>query len=142
MRHFYFAYGMNTNPEEMARRCIDSKPLGRAELNGYRFVFRGHADVELAEADEYVEGVLWEVSEEDMYQLDLLEGFPEYYLRQRVKVEFEGEIVIAWVYIMQDQSFQAGPTERYYNMCKEGYEHFGVDTDQLYQACYQLAEME
>jgi gamma-glutamylcyclotransferase (GGCT)/AIG2-like uncharacterized protein YtfP len=134
MRHYYFAYGMNTNPEEMARRCSDSKALGRADLEGYRFVFRGHADVELADPDEYVEGVLWEVSNDDLYQLDWLEGFPDYYLRQRVKVQFEGEEYIAWVYTMQDQSFKSGPSETYYNMCKTGYEYFGVDTDQIQEA--------
>ena len=134
MRHLYFAYGMNTNPDEMARRCPDSNAIGPAFLPGYRFVFRGHADVEFGQEDDYVHGMLWEVSDDDLYQLDLLEGFPEYYLRQRVKVMVDDEEYVAWVYTMQDQSFEAGPTERYFTMCKQGYEHFDVETQQLYDA--------
>ena len=134
MKHYYFAYGMNTNPGEMERRCPGSRPLGKADLEGYRFVFRGHADVELAEDHECVKGVLWEISDLDLEALDSLEGFPDYYLRQRVKVQFEGWEYIAWVYTMQDQSFKSGPSETYYNMCRAGYEYFGVDTDQIQEA--------
>ena len=134
MRHFYFAYGMNTNPNEMARRCPGSKPVGPAFLQGYKFVFRGHADVELADDHEYVHGMLWEIDDFDLEALDALEGFPEYYLRQRVKVMHDSEEHVAWVYTMQDQSFEAGPTERYFTMCKEGYQYYEVDTDQLFDA--------
>lgn len=129
-----FAYGMNTNPEEMARRCPGSRALGKARLPGYKFVFRGHADIEISERHEHVEGVLWEIDDLDLESLDILEGFPTYYLRQRVRVEHKGWDRVAWVYSMGDQSFSGGPTNSYFNLCEEGYVHFGVDTDQLYSA--------
>ena len=37
----YFAYGMNTNKDEMSYRCPSAKPLGLAVLPGYRFEFKG-----------------------------------------------------------------------------------------------------
>ena len=118
----------------MSRRCLGSRPLGLAYLDGYRFVFRGHADVELSDLGDTVEGVLWEIDSQHIEALDALEGFPDYYLRHRVRVIWDGGEEFAWIYSMEDQSFQAGPSERYFTMCKEGYEHFGVNTDQLFDA--------
>lgn len=136
MRHLYFAYGMNTNAHEMARRCPGSRVLGKAYLDGYRFVFRGHADVELADRDDYVVGVLWEIDDRDLESLDVLEGFPDYYLRQRVRVEYDERELVAWVYTMEDQSFTSDPHQSYFDMCHEGYEFFGVETQQLFDALH------
>lgn len=134
MRHLYFAYGMNTNPGEMARRCPGSRPLGEAYLDGYRFVFRGHADVELADREDHVVGVLWDIDDRDLEALDVLEGFPDYYLRQRVRVEHKGREHIAWVYTMEDQNFKSDPHQTYFDMCLEGYKFFDLETQQLHGA--------
>lgn len=131
MRHFYFAYGMNTNPQEMSRRCTGSRPLGKAYLDGYRFVFRGHADIEIGDREDHVVGVLWDIDDRDLEALDVLEGFPDYYLRQRVRVEHKGREHIAWVYTMLDQSFKSAPHQAYVDMCRAGYEHFDLETQQL-----------
>jgi gamma-glutamylcyclotransferase (GGCT)/AIG2-like uncharacterized protein YtfP len=132
--HLYFAYGMNTHPEQMASRCPESVCLGEALLPGYRFVFRNHADVELADYNS-VHGVLWQVSDDDLDALDILEGFPDYYLRQRVWVmNKHGNHIIAWVYTMADQDYLQEPSPGYLQMCTEGYIAHGVPTNQLTEA--------
>lgn len=132
--HLYFAYGMNTHPDQMARRCPDSLCLGAAHLDGYRFVFRTHADVELSDYDQ-VSGVLWQVSDDDLQALDMLEGFPGYYLRQRVWVtDKTGARCIAWVYTMADQDYLQEPSPGYLHLCTEGYIAHGVPTNQLTEA--------
>jgi gamma-glutamylcyclotransferase len=74
----YFAYGMNTNPGEMAHRCPGATSLGHARLINHAFRFAQHADVELT-SDSFVDGVLWEINEQHLAALDLLEGYPHYY---------------------------------------------------------------
>ena len=132
-RSYYFGYGMNTHPEQMAKRCPDATLVGVAYLNDYRLVFRNHADVEI-NPGTIVSGVLWEVSDKDMIALDRLEGFPSYYLRHRVLVETQTESYIAWVYSMNDQDYELTPSTSYYDMCTEGYKHHGVPTAQLVEA--------
>jgi len=132
--HLYFAYGMNTNPEQMSIRCPGAVSLGSAYLHGYRFVFRTHADVELADYS-YVNGVLWQVSDDHLDSLDMLEGFPSYYLRQRVWVNVENEDrVVACVYTIADQDYLREPGAGYLQMCTEGYIAHGVPTNQLTDA--------
>ena len=133
-RHFYFGYGMNTNISGMATRCPDAVCLGAAVLPGYRFVFRGHADVELDE-DCYADGVLWQISNTDLQALDRLEVFPSYYLRHRAWVETsDGDRVSAWIYTMADQSYEWEPGEQYLQCCLEGYRDNGVPTVQITDA--------
>jgi len=132
--HLYFAYGMNTHPDQMAVRCPGAVSLGAAYLPGYRFVFRTHADVELADYNT-VNGVLWQVTDDDLDALDLLEGFPSYYLRQRVWVtDDNNHRMIAWVYTMADQDYLQEPSAGYLHMCTEGYIAHGVSTNQLTDA--------
>lgn len=130
----YFAYGMNTHPEQMAARCPGSLSLGAAVLPGYRFVFRNHADIELAE-DNQVDGVLWRISDDHIAALDVLEGFPDYYLRQRAWViDNNLNRCVAWVYTMDRQDYLSDPSTGYLQLCTEGYNAHGVDTYQLTDA--------
>lgn len=130
MRHYYFAYGMNTNLDSMASRCPNAELLGAARLEGYRFVFRRHADVELCYDDDVV-GVLWSVDDNDLDNLDALEGFPTYYIRSRAWVEHDGRWYVAWIYQMQDQSYLSNPALSYVQMCREGYQQNNIDSSQI-----------
>ena len=56
----YFAYGMNTNLEQMARRCPGAVCLGAAWINNYQFEFRHHADIQ-KQPGAVCHGVLWEI---------------------------------------------------------------------------------
>ena len=85
----YFAYGMNTNKEEMAYRCPDARALGKAMLPGYRFEFKSFATI-VPDTDGQVEGVLWTITDADETALDILEGYPEFYDKRHVTVQSFG----------------------------------------------------
>ena len=128
----YFAYGMNTNRDQMALRCPDAIPLGRVELPGYRFEFKSFATIVPSPKDS-VEGVLWTITDRDEKSLDVLEGYPEFYGKNYVKVN-QGIDYIAMTYIMNTREKNYGPSDGYYSMVSEGYQHFGLSQQQLLEA--------
>lgn len=134
-RHYYFAYGMNTNLDSMASRCPGSICLGAGQLEGYKFAFRRHADVELSNPEDCVDGVVWLLADDHLASLDQLEGFPHYYLRAKAWVH-HNEIgwIKAWVYFMAEQDYIAEPHDSYLNMCREGYIQNNVSTKQIDEA--------
>jgi gamma-glutamylcyclotransferase (GGCT)/AIG2-like uncharacterized protein YtfP len=125
-----FAYGMNTNPKEMARRCPQARSLGHARLVNHSFRFAQYADVE-PQSGSFVEGVLWEITEECLRALDQLEGYPVYYNRVVSSVVHESRTYHALVYRMQPGRRDYGPTRDYYRLVTEGYQAHRVPTDQL-----------
>ena len=129
----YFAYGMNTNLDEMAYRCPGARSLGHACLINHVFRFAFHADVEACEGS-YVDGVLWEISSENLAALDLLEGYPNYYDRCALQVVHEARTYHALTYRMQSGHPDATPTSRYFNMVLEGYQSHQVPVEQLYNS--------
>jgi gamma-glutamylcyclotransferase (GGCT)/AIG2-like uncharacterized protein YtfP len=133
----YFAYGMNTNLDQMSLRCPGAVCLGPAWINDYRLVFRYYADVEPA-VDNYCDGVLWEITDDNLKALDALEGYPWHYTRFTVLVNTERGSDTALVYQMVDQSFEQPPSGHYYRMVAEGYEQNSVSADQLTE-CLELS---
>lgn len=134
----YFAYGMNTNPVEMARRCPGATALGHARLINHSFRFAQHADVEPCE-DSYVDGVLWEIDQDNLLALDALEGYPYYYNRVVRSVVLGSRTFHSLVYCMQPGNEDSPPTRGYFDLIVRGYEAHNVPTDQLYNclAVYQ-----
>jgi gamma-glutamylcyclotransferase (GGCT)/AIG2-like uncharacterized protein YtfP len=128
----YFAYGMNTNPEEMAYRCPRAVALGKATLPGYRLEFKSFATI-VPSPGESVEGVLWTITESDESALDILEGYPEFYDKKHVKVQ-QGIDYIAMTYIMNPREKGYAPSDGYYSMVSEGYQTFGLSQQQLLDA--------
>ena len=126
----YFAYGMNTNLDQMAARCPGAVCLGPAWIDNYALVFRHFADIE-PEVDSYCDGVLWEITEDNLMALDALEGYPYHYTRFSVVVNTDRGSDTALVYQMVDQSFEQPPSNHYFNTVYEGYEQNNVDTHQL-----------
>lgn len=129
----YFAYGMNTNTDGMARRCPRAVSHGHARLLDHVFRFSGPADV-IKHHDSFVNGVLWTITDECLAALDLLEGYPYYYNRRHKEVLYQGRIVPALVYFMQPGNIDSPPSDSYFNMVLEGYKEHGVPTEQLYNA--------
>ena len=129
----YFAYGMNTNLDQMASRCPGATSLGPAWLDDYEFVFRTHADI-VKSPGSICYGVLWDITPEHLQALDALEGYPYYYTRFRVKVNLGDHSVYALTYQMNDQSYIQEPGVGYLQMVTEGYEQNGVPTTQIDRA--------
>ena len=121
---------MNTNLTQMAARCPGAVCLGPAWIDNYALVFRHFADIE-PEVDSYCDGVLWEITDNNLVALDVLEGYPYHYTRFSVVVNTDRGSDTALVYQMVDQSFEQPPSNHYFNTVYEGYKQNNVDTHQL-----------
>lgn len=134
-KKLYFAYGMNTNPSQMAIRCPTAEPLGAAVLDNYRFEFKSFATiVPSINTEDYVEGVLWSIGPNDEAALDILEGYPEFYQKINVAVTKDGVDYIVMTYIMTAREQINPPSQGYYSMVSEGYQAFGLGQKQLLDA--------
>ena len=129
----YFAYGMNTNPGEMAYRCPGAVSLGHARLIDHVFRFAYHADVEACEGS-YVDGVLWEITPENLAALDRLEGYPVYYDRCALTVIHQERAYQALTYRMQPGQPDTEPAWSYFDLVLEGYQSHQVPVEQLYNS--------
>ena len=129
----YFAYGMNTNQEEMSYRCPGARALGRAVLPGYRLEFKSFATI-VPNPKESVDGVLWTITDSDESALDMLEGYPEFYDKKTVSVGHNNQSYIAMTYIMGPREQGHAPSDGYYSMVSEGYQSFGLSQQQLLDA--------
>ena len=141
---YYLAYGSNLNMEQMQWRCPDAKPLGTAEISGYRLIFKGSSSGAYLtieqEAASSVPVAVWAVSEADEARLDRYEGFPRFYYKKELDITYTGMVsgkkrkVRAFVYIMhEDRSFGI-PSKMYMDICREGYDDFGLDRTVLKKA--------
>ena len=130
---FYFAYGMNTNRDSMARRCPGAICMGVATLLNHEFRFAHHADV-VPNTDSAVEGVLWLIDTDHLESLDQLEGYPYYYDRAILPVEYHGNIVMAECYRMQPDNPDDYPSQGYLDMLLEGYLEHNIPDDQIFTA--------
>jgi gamma-glutamylcyclotransferase (GGCT)/AIG2-like uncharacterized protein YtfP len=99
--HYYFAYGSNMSIRQMAARCPQSRRLGRARLEAYRWLIAadGYATVEPA-ADTVVEGVLYEISSADEAALDLYEEVSlGVYTKGYLEIQHDQQALTALVYV-------------------------------------------
>ena len=100
----YFAYGSNMSVSQMARRCPSAACLGNASLAGYDFLInqRGFGSI-VPDARSTVHGLLWTLSDPDIASLDVYEGIAVgHYRKERLAVSFNGETVVAMVYVATD----------------------------------------
>jgi len=135
MKRYYFAYGMNTNIHEMARRCPKAVNLGKCTLKGFELKFRRHADVDQVAGSE-MEGVLWDITEDCERALDRLEGYPYYYDKIEVVVILDKPIdcmthIVAMAYTMTGKGPEESPSNGYEQCLIAGYTANGLDVDKL-----------
>ncbi|NCC41124.1 MAG: gamma-glutamylcyclotransferase [Gammaproteobacteria bacterium] len=126
----YFAYGANTHHGQMARRCPGARYRGCAALPGYELIFRGCADLRPAPG-QVVQGAIWDIDETHLLALDRYEGYPTFYGRERLTVEYEGCPVSAIVYLMQPGRSVVPPTASYLQALAEGYAACQLPKEQL-----------
>lgn len=129
----YFAYGMNTNRDSMGQRCPRAHSLGHARLIDHAFRFAVHADVVRC-VGSYVDGVLWQITDQCLASLDVLEGYPDYYRRGYRKVWHQGRTLMAMTYYMPPMVLEQIPSSAYFDTVVEGYRQHGVPLDQLTNA--------
>jgi hypothetical protein len=99
----------------------------------HEFRFSHHADV-VVHPGESVDGVLWLIDEDHLADLDVLEGYPSYYDRAILPVEYQGNIIMAECYRMQSDNLDCGPSKGYLDMIFEGYREYDIPNDQVWAA--------
>ena len=140
-KRYYLAYGSNLNMEQMHYRCPGAVPLGAAELEGYRLLFKrsktgAYLTVERSDGHRVPVGV-WSVTAEDEERLNHYEGFPTFYYKENLDISYRGLLskksrrVNAFVYIMHEDRPFGIPSRLYMNTCLQGYTDFGFDEEVL-----------
>ncbi len=98
----YFAYGSNMDFEQMRKRCPSAITITKALLPDYRLAFTRFADSRgggvadiVPSDDDVVEGVTYDIRDDDAASLDGHEGVSENcYRRMQVRVTLPaGEII-------------------------------------------------
>jgi gamma-glutamylcyclotransferase (GGCT)/AIG2-like uncharacterized protein YtfP len=121
----YFAYGSNMNEKRMEERDIRFSKKQKAILPGCQLVFnkiacynnnQGYANIQLHPSDK-VEGILYNIPNEDLQKLDIFEGFPTHYERWEVTLLVKEKLVNAITYIAHPSKTAKGlrPTRDYLN---------------------------
>jgi gamma-glutamylcyclotransferase (GGCT)/AIG2-like uncharacterized protein YtfP len=142
-KELYFAYGSNLNRADLHKWCVDRDLLtlelnqvGIAELPDHKLAFSVHSQsrnggvLDIRESiGRCVEGVLFEVTQEQLSILDRKEGAPNFYQRIKVTViDSNGNLVQAITYRVNPDN--AGsyvqPSEDYLEVVKAGYRSFGI----------------
>ncbi len=138
MKKLYIAYGSNLNLGQMSIRCPTAKVVGSSVIQDHSLVFRGsrtgsYATIEPNQGSQ-VPVLLWEVSPQDERNLDVYEGYPQFYQKETMALPLGNTQVDAMVYVMPDHHQLGMPSQRYINIIEEGYKTAGFDPDILYQA--------
>ena len=135
---YYFAYGMLTDPDYMGAAEL----VGPAELNGFKFTLYMYANVENNPGSKVV-GALWRIDQDLLDELDMVEGYPSLYNRITVPVYSNGKMYKAQVYTMtldtRKRLKKSYPSEHYIQTIIKGYNHAGLNLDQLYNSLEDLS---
>lgn len=133
---FYFAYGSNMSLARMTERCGKDNfvDLGKAQLPGYSFYFygRGYANIRPM-ASQTIEGVLFQIKGACLKSLDRVEGYPNIYQRQAVKIDWKNTNVLAQVYIVEKDQTVGFPTAEYYQIVLSGAEEHDLSASYIQQ---------
>ncbi|MDO3378226.1 gamma-glutamylcyclotransferase family protein [Geoalkalibacter halelectricus] len=132
----YFAYGHNMDPDILAQRGVAFERVCTGKVRGVRLVFHkpgadgtGKADLQ-DHRGSVVEGVVYEVPEESLANLDVYEGVDKgHYRRQLVKVQtFKGELECV---VYRAAKFKSGlkPSRAYLDALIRGAERHGLSEE-------------
>ena len=135
---YYVAYGSNLNKEQMEIRCPGARPVGTANLAGYRLAFKGsrtgaYLTIE-EDVDSLVPVAIWAVNARHEAALDRYEGYPRFYYKRDVVLAVNGQALKAFVYSMHEDRPHGIPSDWYVEICREGYRDFGLDEYYLNEA--------
>ena len=154
-KRYYIAYGSNLNIRQMKRRCPGASILGTANLKGWELLFKGSGTGSYLTIEECEGGtvpvVIWDVTPADEAALDRYEGFPSFYYKKEIRLQYKGirtgkrRTVTAFAYIMHEDRPVGVPSQYYMATCMEGYETFRFDRKVLaaaYEKCERMCGYE
>lgn len=146
--NLYLAYGSNLDLAQMRYRCPEAKVVGYTYLPDRKLVFRGSQTGNYLTLDESIgaKGIpcgVFTITDSDRVFLDWYEGYPRFYRRVQVPVEYVWDVhthqtvlrsVEAMAYIMRSGHPLGLPSESYWQTCMRGYADFGFNPMYLDQA--------
>jgi len=130
--NLYIAYGSNLNLEQMNYRCCGARVIGTGRIKNYTLVYRGsktgaYATI-IPKIGKVVPVAVWEINAEHEKRLDIYEGFPTFYYKKNLWVTLNnGKRIRGTAYIMFDEAKVGKPSERYLEVCRQGYIDMGLD---------------
>ena len=137
-KRFYIAYGSNLHLEQMKYRCPTATVVGKSELKGYKLLFKGtptNAYATIVENEGSTVPILvWDIKPKDERNLDIYEGYPNFYYKKDIIIEVECREIKAMLYFMNQKAEIGIPSQRYYNTISIGYETAGFDATFLEEA--------
>ncbi len=138
---YYIAYGSNLNVEQMRRRCPKAVPVSIGSIKGWRLLFKGsktgsYLTIEKSPDDpeSRVPVVVFLITPENEMTLDRYEGYPSFYYKRLFNVKINGKKEIAFAYIMHEDRKIGIPSDEYVEVCREGYNDFGLNEEWLEKA--------
>ena len=150
-KRYYIAYGSNLNVPQMRMRCPGATILGTATLKGWELLFKGSKTGSYLTIEECDGGsiplVIWELTESGEAALDRYEGFPSFYYKKDIRLQYKGirsgrrRTVTAFAYIMHEDRPIGIPSNLYMRVCLEGYDTFFFDRNVLLAAYDKCAEV-
>lgn len=109
----------------MKKRCPEAIPMISVHLNNYKLVYNKYADIIPCE-DEKVYGAIYEISLNDLKNLDKYEKYPDLYEKIDLIVQdINGISYEAFAYIMNEKGDKT-PEKRYLDIINKGYEDWGI----------------
>lgn len=140
MGKLYAAYGSNLNIAQMALRCPTARIYGTGLLNNWELIYRGSMTGSYAtirrKRGSIVPVAVWNIEKGDEDNLDKYEGYPRFYFKQNVMVDFPNGKKKAMVYIMDSGRLPGIPSHQYIQTIREGYIVNGLDILYLEQSLF------
>ena len=131
----YAAYGSNLNKVQMKRRCPDAMPYAGIILENWKLVFKGAADIENTNNSNLLLG-LYKITRNCEKKLDIYEEYPDIYKKHYFNQKVSGKNVDIMLYVMNNKFSYSVPSQKYFEVIKEGYENWSFKTDFLFAAGY------
>jgi gamma-glutamylcyclotransferase len=109
MKVFYFAYGSNMNSQRLEERVGRYFSRYPGTLHGWKLTFdkpnafgRSYANIK-RDDKSVVEGIVYELTPNQIKKMDFFEGAPEHYERKLMTVEIAGQRFLATVYVANNR---------------------------------------
>lgn len=121
----YFAYGSNLSLEQMKRRCPEAIPMIMVHLDNYKLTYNKYADIVPCQGAR-VYGAIYELSINDLKNLDKFERYPYLYEKIDVKVQDSNGIFYdAFAYVMIEKGNKL-PEDDYLDIIDKGYRDWDI----------------
>ena len=143
-KRYYIAYGSNLDVRQMRYRCPDARVVGVSLIRDYELLYKGSKTGAYLTIEQKKCGIVpvavWAVSKSDERNLDIYEGFPNFYYKANVNLPVKsiatGNVknLDCFVYVMHEERKLGIPSDAYIQTCKYGYSVFNFDTKYLDEA--------